>query len=47
LKLIPLSTPLPEVAVMAAWKKETLTEPAKQFIAAAKAVPPNSELMAR
>jgi DNA-binding transcriptional LysR family regulator len=47
LKLIPLSTPLPEVAVIAAWKKETLTEPAKQFIAAAKAVPPHPELMAK
>jgi hypothetical protein len=33
--------------VMAAWKKETLTEPAKQFIAAAKAVPPMPELVAK
>jgi DNA-binding transcriptional LysR family regulator len=47
LKLIPLSTSLPEVAVIAAWKKETLTEPAKQFIAAAKAVPPHPELTAK
>jgi LysR family transcriptional regulator, benzoate and cis,cis-muconate-responsive activator of ben and cat genes len=35
LKLIPLSTPVPEVPVIAAWKKATLSEPVKQFIATA------------
>jgi DNA-binding transcriptional LysR family regulator len=32
LKLIPLSTPVPEVPVVAAWKKNVLSEPVKQFI---------------
>lgn len=36
LKLIPLSTPVPEVPVVAAWKKDVLTEPAREFVAAAK-----------
>jgi len=35
LKLIPLSDDVPEVPVIAAWKKDTLTEPARQFIATA------------
>jgi len=39
LKLIPLSTPLPEVPVIAAWKKDGLTEPGREFVAAAKAAP--------
>ena len=39
LKLIPLSTAVPEVAVMAAWKKGALTAPAKEFVAAAQAAP--------
>jgi len=39
LKLIPLSTATPEVPVVAVWKKEALTEPVKEFIAAAKAAP--------
>ncbi len=38
LKLIPLAAEVPEVPVIAAWKKEMLTEPAKQFIATAVAV---------
>jgi len=37
LKLIPLAAPAPEVSVIAAWKKEALSEPAKQFIAVAAA----------
>ena len=39
LKLIPLSTAVPEVAVMAAWKKGALPASAKEFIAAAQAAP--------
>jgi LysR family transcriptional regulator, benzoate and cis,cis-muconate-responsive activator of ben and cat genes len=39
LKLIPLSNRMPEVPVMAAWKKDGLTLPAKEFIAAAEAAP--------
>jgi LysR family transcriptional regulator, benzoate and cis,cis-muconate-responsive activator of ben and cat genes len=35
LKLISLSTPMPEVPVIAAWKKAMLSEPVKQFIATA------------
>ncbi len=39
LKLIPLSTVLPEVSVVAAWKKDALNQFAKEFIAAAQAAP--------
>jgi DNA-binding transcriptional LysR family regulator len=35
LKLIPLTADLPEIPVVAAWKKTSLTEPARQFIATA------------
>ena len=35
LKLIPLAAAVPEIPVVAAWKKESLTEAVRQFIAAA------------
>jgi DNA-binding transcriptional LysR family regulator len=35
LKLIPLTVAMPEVPVVAAWKKAPLTEPVQQFIATA------------
>ena len=35
LKLIPLASAVPEISVIAAWKKDVVTEPANQFIATA------------
>jgi hypothetical protein len=42
LKLIPLSGSVPAVPVMIAWKKQNLTEPAREFIAAARAAAKSS-----